>query len=91
MFSSIQCFEYLFSGQESEINEIQNIINQFPNPEDINDNPITAPSKRILKIFPGYDKPLYGSLSCLEIGIENFLQKCLHFNNWVERLKLLKS
>ena len=91
MFSSIQGFEYLFSGQESEINEIQNIINQFPNPEDINDNPITAPSKRILKIFPGYDKPLYGGLSCLEIGIENFLQKCLHFNNWVERLKLLKS
>ena len=39
------------------------IRDQFDTPEEINDSPETAPSKRILNLFPEYDKPLHGSLA----------------------------
>lgn len=86
LFSSIYGFGDYFDS-EIYLKEFQAIINQFPNPEDINDNLSTAPSKRILKIIPEYEKILYGSLICLSIGIENILQKCPHFSDWVNNLK----
>ena len=36
------------------------IRKQFPTPEDINDNYETAPSRRIMELFPSYRKPLNG-------------------------------
>jgi hypothetical protein len=34
----------------------QRVRDDFPTPEDINDDPITAPSKRVLQAYPGYRK-----------------------------------
>lgn len=44
------------------------------NPELINDNPETAPSKRIIKLIPEYDKVSVGAVIVGEIGID-FLKK----------------
>lgn len=87
LFSSIKGFKEVFD-RDSYIKDLNLIINNYPNPEDINDNPTTSPSKRILKINPEYEKIFYGSLICLEIGIENILEKCPHFKEWIEHLKL---
>ena len=46
------------------------IRRQFANPEEINDSPVSAPSKRIHALEPRYQKPLMGSLAALEIGSE---------------------
>jgi len=62
---------------------------QFPTPEDINDSPETAPSKRILNLVPNYQKPLLGSLAALEIGLERMREECPHFNDWLLRLEAL--
>jgi hypothetical protein len=43
---------------------------QFKTPEDINEGPATAPSKRILALFPGYRKVLKGPSICEEIGVQ---------------------
>lgn len=86
LFSSIKGFKAFFE-RDSYIKDLELIINNFPNPEDINNNPATAPSKRIIKIIPEYEKILHGSLICLEIGMENVLRKCFHLNEWVENLK----
>jgi len=49
--------------------QFQVIRDQFESPEHINDSLLTAPSKRIIGLFPGYDKPLMGTLAALEIGL----------------------
>jgi Domain of unknown function (DUF4276) len=65
----------------------QQIRNQFASPEDINDSPESAPSKRILDLVPGYEKPLMGSLAILEIGLVTIRAECPLFNRWIERLE----
>ena len=58
-------------------------------PEDINDSPETAPSKRILSIFPEgtYSKPEHGPLIAEAIGIDAMRQKCAQFDAWVAHLQ----
>ncbi|KAA0260367.1 MAG: hypothetical protein DPW18_20665 [Chloroflexi bacterium] len=76
----------------TEINiakEIQRIRREFPTPEDINDNPQTAPSKRIIELYPKYEKPLYGTLAVLEIGLEPIRAECPHFDSWLTWLESL--
>jgi hypothetical protein len=65
----------------------QAIRNQFPTPEDINDSPITAPSKRVKGLVPGYEKPLLGSLAALEIGLSRIRLECPHFDSWLVQLE----
>lgn len=63
------------------------IRKQFSTPEEINDSPLTAPSKRILGLVPEYEKPLMGTLAVLEIGLDTIRQECPLFRAWVERLE----
>lgn len=58
-------------------------------PEDINDSPQTAPSKRILVAMPGYQKTLHGPLIACEIGLDAMRTGCPHFSQWVERIESL--
>ena len=67
--------------------ELVAIKEQFRSPEEIDDDPRTAPSKRIEAIFPGYQKPLHGPLIILEIGIEQIRAECPHFGNWLVELE----
>jgi hypothetical protein len=59
-------------------------------PEWINDNPHTAPSKRIQKLFPAYDKPEHPLLAAMDIGLEIIRHECSLFDAWVKRLEGLK-
>jgi hypothetical protein len=68
--------------------ELTKIRSQFPTPEDIDDSPFTAPSKRVMVLLPGYEKPLLGVLAALEIGLNRIRQECPHFNEWLVRLEL---
>lgn len=83
LFSSNDGFQEYFPEIAKET---QIIINQYPNPEEINDNSITAPSKRILSLIPSYNKVLHGNILALEIGMETILEKCPRFHNWIELL-----
>jgi hypothetical protein len=67
----------------------QAIRDQFATPEDINDSPITAPSKRVETLVPGYEKPLLGTLAALEIGLETIRSACPHFHGWLSKLEAL--
>lgn len=62
------------------------IRNAFETPEHINDSTETAPSKRILRLFPEYQKPLNGVIVSKSIGISKIREQCAHFNEWVEKL-----
>lgn len=86
LFSSNKGFNSIWSSQPIVINNINEIINSFPNPEEINDNPETAPSKRLIKIINEYDKIFHGNYIAQEIGIETIIEKCPRFRNWIETL-----
>jgi len=63
----------------------------FSSPEEINNSPATAPSKRVLALLPGYEKPLYGSLAAIEIGLDAIRGECGRFHVWIQRLEELGS
>jgi len=65
------------------------IRTEFTTPEEINDSRITAPSKRILQLMPRYEKPLFGSLAALEIGLDTIRRECRRFDGWITRLEEL--
>lgn len=56
-------------------------------PEEINDSPQTAPSKRVLAVMPEYQKTFHGPLIACEIGLDAMRQACPHFNAWLEKLE----
>ncbi len=58
-------------------------------PEDINDSPQTAPSKRILAAMPGYQKTLHGPLIACDIGLDAIRAGCPHFAGWLNRIESL--
>ncbi|HEX7181841.1 MAG TPA: DUF4276 family protein, partial [Thermoanaerobaculia bacterium] len=74
-------------GRPALAPQFQQIRNAFETPEEIDDSPITAPSKRVQALVPGYEKPLMGTLAVLEIGLEAIRAQCPHFRNWLERLE----
>lgn len=68
------------------IAQIQLIRNNFNSPEEINDGVETHPSKRILTLFPNYNKPFHGELISSRIGIDQLLADCSHFSQWIKKL-----
>ncbi|MCX6605361.1 MAG: DUF4276 family protein [Acidobacteria bacterium] len=63
----------------------------FASPEEINDSPQSAPSKRILQLMPGYQKPFDGVNAARAIGLERMRAECPHFNDWLGRLVALRA
>jgi hypothetical protein len=76
-----------FTGRADLESGLQEIRDQFPTPEEIDDSPVTAPSKRVAALVPGYEKPLVGALAILEIGLARIRAECPHFNGWLTRLE----
>ncbi|WP_321294876.1 DUF4276 family protein [Marinifilum fragile] len=85
MYSSMEGFE-LVMDEDEQLKKVQQIIDQYPNPEDINNSPATAPSKRLQKIYD-YDKTGDGEMIFEMVGIEAMLEKCPRFANWINSIK----
>ena len=88
VFSSLDAIRSLYSNEDAKFNELEHIIAVYPNPEDINDGPQTAPSKRLKnnQLIKGYSKVNDGIMIIEEAGIEVVLRKCPRFNKWVKTL-----
>lgn len=83
----------MYKGCETSIEKLKLDLSKVDNPELINDNPATAPSKRIIKAIEGekktrynYDKPKAGKFEAQKVGMETLRSQCPHFNEWVEKL-----
>ena len=74
-------------GFDALIPDLQTIRDQFPNPEDIDDSKVTAPSKRIEKLIKEYEKPIMGNVAILEIGLESIRSECPNFSTWLNQLE----
>lgn len=74
-----------------DFTHIQKICHDFNNPEEINDDPLKAPSKRIIQLVPNYRKIVDGNAIINDIGLQQIRQECQHFNEWLTRLENLSQ
>lgn len=66
---------------------LQEIRDAFANPEEIDDSPNFAPSKRVQALVAGYQKPWMGTLAALAVGLDAMRDACPHFGRWLNRLE----
>jgi hypothetical protein len=88
LFSDCAAFSRAIGRSELETN-FQRIRDGFATPEDINDSPVTAPSKLIQALVPKYQKPLSGVDAVRAIGLSRIRQECPHFDGWLKQLESL--
>lgn len=69
--------------------ELQRVRSSFLTPEDVNDSSETAPSKRIQKAIPRYNKRVAGSQIASAIGLCAIRAQCPRFNRWLTQLEAL--
>ncbi len=93
LFSDPTCFSYVYPRREKAILALKTIAEQYVTPELINDDPSSAPSKRIIAELPDYEdgKAVIGPEVAEWIGLEVIRNKCPHFNDWLSRLEQLNT
>lgn len=67
------------------------IRQNYKTPEEINDSPHTAPSKRIMALCPGYQKIADGVLILEELTLPVIRSECPHFSAWLTKLEGLRE
>jgi hypothetical protein len=90
LFSDVAEFQWVQDGWTKSVHsKLFAVRNQFNTPEDINNSPLTAPSKRILSIFPegSYSKTEHGPLIAEAIGLDKIRQACPEFNAWLKQIE----
>ncbi len=87
LFADLSKWSQNLIGEEAAIRRIEKSVRGFSDIEEINDGPSTAPSKRILKEIPGYEKVVAGFVLADEIGLGAIRAKCPHFDAWISRLE----
>ncbi|MFK8104442.1 MAG: DUF4276 family protein [Saprospiraceae bacterium] len=88
LFNNIEVFEQQFNSDEIlDKEELIAVLNDFPNPEMINNNIQTTPSKRLEKLILGYNKTLFGEILSEAIGLKAIRKKCPRFNQWISKLE----
>ncbi|WP_211193645.1 DUF4276 family protein [Pyxidicoccus fallax] len=91
LFSDVATTGYVLGATPSELQQLQKIRGAFETPEHINDSPETAPSKRLLQLFPRYDKTFFGPAAVSRIGLEAVRRECPHFASWLTTLERLSA
>lgn len=90
LFSNVEEFQWVLDGwNEKVFSQLQKVRSEFGSPEEINDSPETAPSKRILTIFEKgtYSKTEHGPLIAEATGLDVMREHCPAFNEWVSKLE----
>ena len=87
LFSDASAFGAVRHATNRGIAELVAVRRKFTTPEDIDDGPDGAPSKRIARALPGYRKRLHGPLVARETGLETIRAECPRFRAWLTCLE----
>ena len=87
LFADVSGFAVIAGAPADLVARLRSIRDQFPTPEDINDSPATAPSKRIKAEHQPYGKMADGRAVAEAIGLARIRRECPRFNAWVARLE----
>ncbi len=88
LFNKEEIFYQVIPKEELvDTDELRKTFQDFANPEMINDNSETAPSKRLSRIIKGYNKIVYGIILAEEIGLNNIMKKTRRFAEWINKME----
>ncbi|MGI9175032.1 MAG: DUF4276 family protein [Rhodothermales bacterium] len=73
----------------NRLDALRHILKECGSPENINEGLETAPSKRLKKLYPAYEKRLFGELVAEQTGIDTIRSACPHFDDCLRRLESL--
>jgi hypothetical protein len=82
LFSQAEKFSE-WTDNQNTVAGLISVAKAHASPEDINDSPQTAPSKRVEAAMPAYQKTFHGPLIACEIGLDVMRGACPHFNEWL--------
>ncbi|HTI68856.1 MAG TPA: DUF4276 family protein [Candidatus Limnocylindria bacterium] len=88
LFTDISRLRAFYLDSTREIEKLHIETADLP-PETINDGEMTAPSKRIQKYVPAYQKVASGATTARDIGLATIRSKCPHFDQWITKLESL--
>lgn len=80
--------EFPENKPEAGLKELLLAIGQLK-PEEINQTKEGAPSKRLLRFIPGYNKRIMGPGITRRIGLQRLKERCPHFGAWLSTLEKL--
>lgn len=86
LFSSVTELPRILTEPRKQ-QEVEAIRASVKTPEEINERPELAPSKRIANLFPAYKKTLHGPTTAARIGLSRIRGECPHFNDWITKLE----
>lgn len=66
---------------------VERILDEYGEPEEINDDPQRATSKQIMTLNSRYRKVAMGKTIAETIGIPTLRRKCVHFDEWLRKLE----
>ena len=89
LFSSPADMAAGLPGSKNLEQKFLGICQQFGSPEEINDQPSTAPHQRILNLYPTYQKATFGVTIASRIGVHKMREQCPHFSRWLTKLEQL--
>jgi len=87
LFVKIDAFEQW--TDDDEVLKPLRAVGKTTAPEEINDSPESAPSKRILAAMPSYQKTIHGPLIACDIGLDAIRAVCPHFDGWLRKIEAL--
>lgn len=87
LFSKPDSFALI--ANDDVVRQIKEIYNNYKTPEHINNSSETAPSKRLEALIPNYAKVKNGTLLSKDMGINIMMEQCLHFREWIQKIKTI--
>jgi hypothetical protein len=75
--------------QEGIVQELVEIRDRSEGPKLIDEGPETAPSKQLVRVWPGYQKCLHGPMAVGTIGLDLVRSRCPHADQWIRALEEL--
>jgi hypothetical protein len=90
LFCDLDALELRLEGSSAGFTALKRQVAGLA-PEDIDDGPTTAPSRRIVDLVPTYKraKRRVGARAAIDIGLPKLRAKCPHFGDWVTMLEKL--
>lgn len=91
LFSDVRAFERTLLASPEAVTDLSSARERVATPEDIDDSPHAAPSKRIARAIPSYRKVIDGARIAREVGLDAMRRECPRFAAWLTRLESLGS
>jgi hypothetical protein len=92
LFSDVDALILTESSWSSQLPKLKAVRDSFETPEHINNSYETKPSRRLEEILqPKYRKTRHGPLAAEKITLSKMEVECVHFHEWMNKLRSLSK